>query len=232
RIEDPAAPGASERLPEGVGVAVGVGPRGTRPPAASRAVGVACGHVSGGHVMFISHVVPPGGGTAGYVLSDAIQTRPATQPPGSLTAVWVAVVACYLGRRVPSVRRQASPVTDGHGLSAITIATAVAGGRNWAVIDERSCSRERRSHPPVLRLLAPLQRPIEGRGRRLDAGATGAWAILRSVAVVGDDRAPRLPARLLALRLRRRTGQGDDAVPERGVPLPRGRRPGERARRP
>src|SRR5690606_14211820 len=135
RIEDPAAPGASERLPEGVGVAVGVGPRGTRPPAASRAVGVACGHVSGGHVMFISHVVPPGGGTAGYVLSDAIQTRPATQPPGSLTAVWVAVVACYLGRRVPSVRRQASPVTDGHGLSAITIATAVAGGRNWAVID-------------------------------------------------------------------------------------------------
>src|SRR5690606_15785836 len=128
---------------EGVGVAVGVGPRGTRPPAASRAVGVACGHVSGGHVMFISHVVPPGGGTAGYVLSDAIQTRPATQPPGSLTAVWVAVLACYLGRRVPSVRRQASPVTDGHGSSSLVIARQRSRSRQRSTVVETGRSSTR-----------------------------------------------------------------------------------------
>ena len=53
------------------------------------------------------------------------------------------------------------------------------------------------------------------RGRRADGRTARDDTVARPLADVGDRRPPRLPARVLALRLRRRARRGDDPVHER-----------------
>ena len=80
--------------------------------------------------------------------------------------------------------------------------------------------------PDYNRRLRDVVAGVDRRAARASSPSPGALAAL------GDARPHRLPARVLAVRLRRRAGRRDDAVHERRLRLPGRRRPRARARAP